>query len=712
MKRPTAIGLIGALVVAAMLATPVSGATPVVVDHTAVTSEDTPVVIDRTGDTYDATGAVAEITDAPLHGGAVFDGDVLTYTPGPGYVGTDEFRYKVIDEDDGESGTATVSVSIEAINDPDAINAIPVAGDDSASVSEDGSVDIDVLGNDSDADLDPLTMTALSLGSHGNASIVGTKIRYVPAPNYSGPDSFTYRASDGNGGTSDVATVSVTVTPTNDAPVATADSRSVAEDGSVDINVVANDGDADGDTLSASNVSDPPNGTASASGGTVHYVPDPDYSGPDSFSYTADDGSTTSNAATVSVTVTPVNDPPVADDDEFTVPEDAAATPLLVLAGDTDVDDVTLTITAKTNGAHGMVAITGGGTGLTYRPNPNYSGDDAFTYTISDGQLTDTASVTVHVGGENDPPIAAPDAFHVAEGAGAVSLDILSNDSDPDGNPLIVFSRTAALHGTVTITGNGTGLTYDPSGIYHGSDKFKYTITDGNGGFTTATVLVTVDLDTTDPVVRAPVERFIGQTAGTSTTKVRLGWSATDAGSGVASYKLQVSTDGGSYKTVTLSKSTSTSVDRTLTTGHSYRFRVRSTDKEGNVSSYSYGPTLTVKRYSQESSLMVYVGSWKKTTPSKALGGSARYATTSTRSATFRFTGYDVGWIATRYRSSGKAQVLIDGVVVTTLDLDTSSTAYRKLVFQRHFSTLGAHTLQIRPVGDGRVDIDGFVVLK
>ncbi len=193
---------------------------------------------------------------------------------------------------------------------------------------------------------------------------------------------------------------------------------------------------------------------------------------------------------------------------------------------------------------------------------------------------------------------------------------------------------------------------------------------------------------------------------------MHIAWGATDAGSGVASYKLQVSTNGGAYKTVTLPHATTKSIDRVLTTNDHYRFRVRATDKEGNVSSYKYGPTLTPARASQESGNVVYVGSWGKKSTTKALNGSTRYATSNTRSATYSFTGYDVGLIVSRYTSSGKAQILVDGVLIKTVDLDTTSTAYRRLVFARHFSVSGPHTLQVRPVGDGRVDIDGFVVLK
>ena len=222
MKRLATLGLIGTLVVAAVFATPVSGATPVVVDHAAMTSVDTPVVIDRTGDTFDAIGAAAEVIDAPLHGVAAFADDVLTYSPDPGYFGTDLFRYRIVDIDDGESDVATVSVTIEATNTPDAVNADPVAGDDSASVPEDGTVLIEVLGNDSDPDGDTLAVDGIGSGpTHGSVSIVaGLRIQYTPDSGYNGTDTFTYQANDGNGGTSNAATVTVTVTP-NGNPVAT-----------------------------------------------------------------------------------------------------------------------------------------------------------------------------------------------------------------------------------------------------------------------------------------------------------------------------------------------------------------------------------------------------------------------------------------------------------------------------------------------------------
>ena len=169
--------------------------------------------------------------------------------------------------------------------------------------------------------------------------------------------------------------------------------------------------------------------------------------------------------------------------------------------------------------------ITGGGTGLTYPPNANAFWADSFTYTITDGFLTDTATVTVDIGGANDPPNAVNDpSVTVPQGAGARAHPVLVNDTDPDGDTLTITAKTNGAHGTVTITGSGTGLTYNPSGIYKGTDIFTYTVSDGHGGTDHATVVITVVKDTVKPVTVAPAHTFISQTVGTSTTKVRASW--------------------------------------------------------------------------------------------------------------------------------------------------------------------------------------------
>ena len=247
-----------------------------------------------------------------------------------------------------------------------------------------------------------------------------------------------------------------------------------------------------------------------------------------------------------------VGQPPVADDDAGSMAEDAAATPINVLLNDSDLDLDTLTITAKTNGAKGVVTITGGGTGLTYKPNANANGADTFTYTIADGHgWTTIGTVNVTITPVQDPPNAVNDAtLSVRESAGATALAVKANDSDPDGDTLTIVAKTNGAHGTVAITGGGTGLTYDPVNLYYGTDVFTYTLSDGHGGTDSATVLLTITKDTTKPVAIAPIESFYSQTVGTSSMKAHIAWSGTDTnGTGIGRYQLQVSTNGGSYVT-------------------------------------------------------------------------------------------------------------------------------------------------------------------
>jgi hypothetical protein len=213
-------------------------------------------------------------------------------------------------------------------------------------------------------------------------------------------------------------------------------------------------------------------------------------------------------------------------------------------------------------------------------------------------------------------------------------------------------------------------------------------------------------------VVVAPAQRLPGQTVDPSTTKAQITWSATDQGSGVVKYVLQVSTNGGTYATVALPKATTTTIARTLAAGKSYRFRVQATDGEGNKSAYVYGPLFRVARYQESSTAVTYTAPWSSWKNANALAGAFRYTLTAGRGAIFHPTAYDIGIVFSKTSSSGHAQVYVDGVLVTTLNLDRSSLAYRQLAFARHFPTLSAHTIEIRPVGDGRVDLDAFVLLR
>jgi DNA/RNA endonuclease G (NUC1) len=351
-----------------------------------------------------------------------------------------------------------------------------------------------------------------SLGSVSAASCAsGTcsaTVTYTPGADFNGSDSFTFRASDGSLN-SNTSTVSVGITEVNDAPSAATDSKATQEDTQLSFaasDLVSNDsagpGNEGGQTLTVSSVTGTVNthGTVSLNSGQVVYTPAGNYNGPASFEYEVCDDGTTAGApdprcasGTVNVTVSAVNDNPDAVDDAASIAEDSGANSISVRTNDSDVDADTLTVTAVTQGAHGSVTITGGGTAVSYTPAANFFGGDSFTYTISDGNGgTDTATVTVTVTNVEDAPDAVNDLSTIAEDSGANGIDVRANDTDLDGDTLTVTAVTQGAHGTAAITGGGTGVSYTPAANFFGSDSFTYTINDGQGGSDTATVNVTI----------------------------------------------------------------------------------------------------------------------------------------------------------------------------------------------------------------------------
>jgi large repetitive protein len=468
--------------------------TPVANPEAATTPEDAPVRIPVLGNDTDPDGNPLTVTSASAPNGTVVinpDG-TITYTPNANFNGPDTITYTISDGNGG-TATTTVAVTVTPVNDP------PVAVNDVATTSEDTPVVLSPLGNDSDLDGDPLTISAVN-ALHGTVTIgAGGTITYTPDPNYNGPDTITYTISDGAGGFA-TATIAVTVAPVNDPPVANPDAATTAEDTPVTVPVLANDTDIDGNPLSVT-AATAPNGTVVINpDGTITYTPNANFSGSDTITYTISDGQGGTATATVTITVTPVNDPPVAVNDAATTLEDTPVT-VPVLANDTDIDGNPLTVTAA-SAPNGTVVINPDGT-ITYTPRANFNGTDTITYSITDGVGgVATATVTITITPVNDAPVAVPDAATTLEDT-AVIISPLANDSDVDGDPLTITSATAP-NGTVVINANGT-ITYTPNANFNGADTITYTISDGNGGTATTTIAVTVTPVNDPPTVVAPV---------------------------------------------------------------------------------------------------------------------------------------------------------------------------------------------------------------
>jgi len=384
------------------------------------------------------------------------------------------------------------------------------AANDSASVAEDSNaVLINVLNNDTVTPTAALTISTVGTPSAGaTVSISGSSISYRPAANFFGTETFSYTAREA-GGATDTATVSVTVTGVNDAPNAVNNTYSVAQNSGVTtFSVLSNDTFTPdtGETLTVASVTTPnQGGSATIVSNTIRYTPATGFAGTETFSYTINDGNSGTDSATVTVTVTPTTTPntaPNARNNTYNnIQEDSTGNTLNVLSNDEDADGDTMTIISRTNPSQGGTVTIDAGA-LSYSPRANFSGQETFSYTISDGRGgTDSANVTINVVGANDAPNAVDDSYTVDRGSSGNNLAVLANDTDPENNSLSITGLSATSNGgTVSIA--GASLTYTPAANFSGTDSFTYTVSDGNGGTDTATVTVTVEGDNTRPTAR------------------------------------------------------------------------------------------------------------------------------------------------------------------------------------------------------------------
>lgn len=461
---------------------------PVANNDTATTTVGTPVTIDVLANDTDPNGDTLTIVsfNQGSNGSVTQVGNGLVYTPVAGFTGTDSFTY-VITDPDGNQSTATVTVTVADTG----INT-PVAGNDTATTTADTPVSIDVLTNDTDPNSDPLSIASFTQPGNGTVTQVGNNLVYTPAGGFTGTDTFTYVVTDPAGNQS-TATVTVTVTAANpNVPVANNDTATTTSGSPVTVDVLANDTDPDGDTLSIASFGQGNNGTVTQVGNNLVYTPAAGFTGTDTFTYTVTDPAGNLNTATVTVTVTPAGvDPnaPVAGADTVTTTTATAVT-VDVLANDTDPNGDTLSIASFGQGANGTVTQVGGT--LVYTPVAGFTGTDTFTYTVTDpAGNTSSATVTVTVTASVDPnaPAASSDSATTTAGTPA-TIRVMDNDTDPDGDALSISSFTQGSNGTVTQ--DGSNLVYTPASGFTGDDSFTYTVTDSAGNVATATVYMLV----------------------------------------------------------------------------------------------------------------------------------------------------------------------------------------------------------------------------
>jgi len=437
---------------------------------------------------FDPSVLTAVLVEAPANGDLTLDADgSFVYTPDANYFGTDTFSYKANDGHD-DSNLATVTITVTYVKDQ------VVAVDDQYETDEDTTLTVaapGVLENDTDVDLNLMSAALVTTVEHGQLTLNGDgSFVYIPDADWYGEDSFVYQLvtypAPQNLWT-DEATVTITVNPVNDAPVAQDQSVNTAEDTAVGITLVAID--VEDDELTYEIVDQPEHGTLTLVGNVATYTPDLDYNGVDSFTFTANDGTVDSNIALVSITVTPVNDAPIAQNQSVSTPEDTAIDITLVA---TDVDEQPLTYAIVTQPAHGTVSLIGNV--ATYTPSLNYHGTDSFTFKANDGIAdSNVATVSITVSAVNDAPVAVDDAYMVEE-SGELTINapgVLKNDTDVDGDSLTAILVDDVTNGTLTLNANGS-FVYTPTAYFNGTDSFTYKASDGTLQSDLAVVTITV----------------------------------------------------------------------------------------------------------------------------------------------------------------------------------------------------------------------------
>lgn len=465
-------------------------------------------------------------------------GDLISVMPKPGFVGSFEFDYVVRDQNGGEAiGNVSVSVLQFQVS--------PSANSDSVKIEGEGNIaTIDVLANDTTV---PDRNGVLKIASLIGAGVSGSGLRHDGEFVYLEPKEgfesgwFRYTIVDEKGA-QDSALVVVTESPIEEIPAANDDFVVVLEDEGSILDVIQNDyiSPSFEGTSVLSIVNGPTMGRAVFNEqGMIEYRPDKDFYGKDSLQYSITYPSGNSDVAELLIEVENTNDPPLAVDDEYEVLEDSWAIRLDVLSNDTSLPDPDdrLTLIAANRSEHGSV-VRAEGDWVVYQPVENFFGKDSFVYSIRDdnGEIA-LGRVDVTILSVNDPPRAMPDSVEVDSGSDKVFIDVLANDSSsPDiDERLRVFSVSQGeFGGAVNIEGHQ--VFYSPPDEIVTMDQFEYSVSDGNGGVSSASVSVAIRQ--VDRMPRGAADEFVVME---DATRVRLDVLSNDQSGSVSGEKMFIS---------------------------------------------------------------------------------------------------------------------------------------------------------------------------
>ncbi|MBU1775847.1 MAG: tandem-95 repeat protein [Gammaproteobacteria bacterium] len=370
------------------------------------------------------------------------------------------------------------------------LSGLPQLHDEAATMLEDGTLAFNPFAQVDNAAVLQLGSHVVDQPAHGAVTVnADGTFSYTPAADYFGTDSFTYRLSDGPL-ESNLATVSITLTAVNDAPVVADVQATTAEDTALVIALGAYATDVDSTTLTTQIVTGPAHGVLTQNAdGSYTYTPAANYNGVDSFTYQANDGALDSNIATVSLNVTAVNDAPTLGDLNLAAVEDTALT-INPLAQATDIDGDALTASIVATSQHGQLTVNADGS-FTYSPDLNFNGVDSFTYKVNDGHAdSNIATVTLAVAAVNDAPVAADAAVTTAEDT-ALVIDLRTYATDVDSTTFTASIFTGPTHGVLTQNADGS-YTYTPTANYNGADSFTYLVNDGSADSNIATVTLAI----------------------------------------------------------------------------------------------------------------------------------------------------------------------------------------------------------------------------